>query len=69
VKTDVNEKVNPGSEEWKKVENRVRETLPNAKLVKVERVQNKWLWENYCSRQALLAKKTNGVVNELQVSH
>ena len=40
-------KLSPDSEEFKEVERRFRETMPKDKatLVKIERVQNPYMWE------------------------
>ena len=36
-----------GSDEWNRTVGRVHESLPSAKVTKLERIQNQWLWERY----------------------
>lgn len=36
-----------GSFEWKKVEARFKETLPNKSIHSIVRVQNKFIWQKY----------------------
>ena len=33
--------------EWKMIEDRMKQTIPNVQIVKIERVQNKTLWDKY----------------------
>jgi hypothetical protein len=53
--------------EWKQIEKRMRETLPSIQISKIERVQNRHLWEKYTSSKKLLEKKRNP--NELELFH
>jgi len=61
--------ISPNSSEWQQIELRMKETLPNIRISKLERVQNKWLWEKYQSSKAILEKKNQGNVNEKQLFH
>jgi O-acetyl-ADP-ribose deacetylase (regulator of RNase III) len=51
--------VDAGSAEWVKIAGRVSETLPAAKVTKVERVQNKKLWSEYARRRAEVAAESS----------
>src|SRR5205823_1631310 len=35
------------SQEWLQVQQRVEETLSNVKIISIERLQNRWLWQQY----------------------
>eukprot|EP01087_Luapelamoeba_hula_P001555 TRINITY_DN1126_c0_g1_i2.p1 TRINITY_DN1126_c0_g1~~TRINITY_DN1126_c0_g1_i2.p1 ORF type:complete len:1789 (-),score=296.61 TRINITY_DN1126_c0_g1_i2:70-5436(-) len=56
------------SSEWQAVTNRIAETLTVKTIVRIERVQNKPLWERYYREHARVAKK-NGKPNELELFH
>jgi hypothetical protein len=53
------------SPEWVRVLNRIRETMPQAVIVKLERVQNQHLWERYYRERARVARKNDGNPNEI----
>jgi hypothetical protein len=57
-----------GSEEWTQVEKQVLETL-QVNIISIERIQNKWLWEQYCTESRRLSLKNKGDVNELKLFH
>ena len=61
VEIDVN------SPEFVRVQDRMHETMPSARLIRVERVQNRLLWEYYCWRKARM-QKVNGSSALLEVS-
>jgi hypothetical protein len=56
------------SEEWQRVANRVKETIPQVKIIMIERVQNKLLWEDYYHNKLKMEKK-NGKAVEAQLFH
>lgn len=56
--------VAPGTAEWIKIERQVQETMPNTRIIKIERIQNKWLWEMYLQQRQRLAIKNGNNVNE-----
>ena len=58
-----------GSLEWNRVESKLKNTLPNVTVVKVTRIQNKWLWERYAQHKQRLAYKNDGSVNEKELFH
>ena len=57
------------SSEWKKVSDLVKKTLTSAKLLSVQRIQNKWLWQRYCFSKQRMSDKNKGVVNEKELFH
>lgn len=61
--------VSPSSKEWLSIETRIKETLPNAKIEIIQRIQNKWLWEKYQFSKSFMEKKNSTGVNELQLFH
>ena len=60
--------VHSGSAEWHKVVGNFNSTLPNT-VIKVIRIQNKWLWERYAQHKQRLAYKNDGNVNERELFH
>ena len=61
--------VSHGSKEWKDVETLMHATLPSARIQKLERIQNKWLWEKYCFSKERMSQQNNGVINERELFH
>jgi len=55
--------------EWSKVSQQLHATLSSAKIIKIERVQNKWLWEKYGQHSERMKKKNGGVINEKMLFH
>ena len=56
-----------GSEEWRYVEKQVASTLSSATLIRVERVQNRPLWQYYCARKDRMEALNGGhAVQEAQ---
>lgn len=62
-------KVKPESDEWKRIVNRVHETLPTAQVEGIERIQALWLWEGYCFSKERMSKKNKGITNEKELFH
>lgn len=58
-----------GSPEWSKVSQQFCATLQSPSIVKIERVQNKWLWEKYNQHSERMKRKNEGVVNEKLLFH
>ena len=58
-----------GSAEWSKVSQLFDATLPSEEIVKIERIQNKWLWEKYHQHSERLKRKNEGVTNEMLLFH
>ena len=62
-------KVQRNSDEWKKEVASIQKTLFKAAVVKLERIQNKWLWERYSFAKKQMYKKNKGCVNEKHLFH
>ena len=58
-----------GSAEYNKVLARMRETVPNVIIVKLERIQNEWLWDRFFQHRDRIKKKNQGVVGEKDLFH
>jgi hypothetical protein len=58
-----------GSNLWAQAAGRVAASLPNHKLVSVERVMNRYLWDRYCMGAWEIARKNGGAVGELELFH
>ncbi|XP_065897421.1 uncharacterized protein [Dysidea avara] len=58
-----------GTPEWSKVSQQLHTTLSSAEIIKIERVQNKWLWEKYGQHSKRMKKKNGGVINEKMLFH
>ena len=61
--------VTPTSYEFTKVLNLMQRTLPNARITKLERIQNEWLWTRYSQHRELIKKKNQGKAQELDLFH
>ena len=61
--------VNLGSTEWNGILSRIHKTLPSVQVVRVERIQNKWLWERYCFSKQRMSEKYGGITNEKELFH
>ena len=57
------------SDEYRKVETKFKESLPDFAIVSIKRVQNRWLWMRYSQAKTQLAKKNAGAVNEMELFH
>ena len=55
--------------EWSKVSQLFHATLSSAKIVKIERVQSKWLWEKYSQHSERMNRKNDGDINEKMLFH
>ena len=54
--------------EWEKVVALMHQTL-RAQVVRVERIQNQWLWDRYVFAKQRMAEKNGGEVNEKELFH
>ena len=61
--------VTVGSPEWAKVESSFKITLPTVRVIDINRIQNKWLWERYAQHKQRLTFKNGGKVNEKDLFH
>ena len=57
------------SNEWEKVKGLVCRTLPSVQIIKLERIQNRWLWDRYTFSKQRMKEKNRGVVNEKELFH
>ena len=57
------------SKEWSKVSQKFHATLPRKYIVKIERIQNKWLWEKYYQHCHRMKRKNDGEINEQLLFH
>ena len=55
--------------EWNKVCAHLMETLTSVKILSIQRIQNKWLWQRYCFAKQRMSDKNKGVVNEKALFH
>lgn len=58
-----------GSPEWKRVAQMVLDTLPNVDVMKIERIQNRYLWEKYVFHARRMKEKNKGYINEKELFH
>ena len=61
--------VPPGSAEYNKVLLLMQETMPSVKITKLERIQNKWLWNKYSQHCDEIKEKNGGVLMEKELFH
>ena len=57
------------SSEWNRIQSHVNKTLPSAQILKLERIQNQWLWEKYTFSKQRMTEKNKGDVNEKELFH
>ena len=55
--------------EWNIAVGRVHKSLPSAKVMKLERIQNQWLWGRYAFSMERLSEKNHCVVHEEWLFH
>ena len=56
--------------EWLQIKQEVRATLSNAHIIKIQRIQNRWLWEKYAfCKQRMMRKNGDKAVNEKRLFH
>jgi len=55
--------------EWSKVSQQFSSTVDLAIIVKIERIQNKWLWEKYSHHSERMKKRNRGISNEKMLFH
>ena len=61
--------VYPLTAEWAHIHERLSASLPLARLIRLDRIQNWWLWEQYAMSQLRMEAKNCGVVNEMELFH
>lgn len=57
------------SREWIQITSKFRETMPDAEILSIKRIQNKWLWGRYSQHKDRMHEKNSGVVNEKDLWH
>ena len=57
------------TQEWKYVEENTLEPNFRIRIIKIERIQNTWLWELYQLSKKRMSEKNNGEVNEKMLFH
>ncbi len=55
--------------EWNRVEQRLKESMQNAGVSEIVRIQNRWLWERYAAHKRRLWTKNSGCINEMDAFH
>ena len=61
--------IQPGTPEWNQVEKLFKSTMINAKITRIKRIQNKWLWEKYVQHKTRMDRKNDGRVHERKLFH
>eukprot|EP00040_Diaphanoeca_grandis_P026435 m.148044 g.148044 ORF g.148044 m.148044 type:complete len:563 (-) comp30574_c3_seq3:375-2063(-) len=61
--------VEDGTPEFNRIQEKMRISLPNANIKKIERVQNRSLWNRYYLFRADVTMETDGVPNEIEAWH
>ena len=61
--------VTRGSPEWTDIEDKMSQPDFTIRIVKIERVQNTWLWELYQLSKKRMSEKNDGDVNEKALFH
>jgi len=56
------------NDDYKRILKTFKETMPNSTIVKIEQIQNKWLWTLYAKSVDLLKGRTNDA-NEMWLFH
>ena len=62
-------KLDKYSREWIRVTSKFKETMSDADILSVQRIQNKWLWKRYCQHKDRIHEKNDGMVNEKELWH
>ncbi|EOD29032.1 hypothetical protein EMIHUDRAFT_113916 [Emiliania huxleyi CCMP1516] len=61
--------VDASGSEWAEVEGQLKESLPTAELVRLERVEDRLLWRDYCSKRDRIELTRGGNANEQKMWH
>ena len=57
------------SDEWVKIEKAIKKTMLNAEILKIERIQNEYLYAKYDFCKKRMHDKNKGMVNEKRLFH
>ena len=58
-----------GNPEWNHVAQLVKDTLSQVDVIKIERIQNRHLWDKYSFHAQRMKGKNNGTINEKELFH
>ena len=58
-----------GTPEWQHVASKFSTTMSGNRINKIDRIQNKWLWEKYVTHKKRLERKNNQTSNEMELFH
>lgn len=61
--------VMPGSETWTKICQSINRQKNTVNIIRIERIQSEWLWEEYAIGKKRLSIKNKGEVNEKDLYH
>ena len=64
----IEKSVVPPSEEWNRYSQRLQDTLPNATIIQISRIENRVIWERYLEKKRTCIKN-RGVMNKLELFH
>lgn len=59
----------PHSHEWNEIGKQMRETLPKIDIVKIDRVQNRILWDRYQLEGRHMSERNNNIINQKYLFH
>ena len=58
-----------GDREWSEVDRLMAEPGFHVQIKKIERIQNRWLWDRYSESRKRISAKNDGVINEKKLFH
>ena len=61
--------VEKGTTEFHEVSSAMKKTMPTSSITKLERVQNRWLWDQYSHTRKRISMKNGGEAKELNLFH
>ncbi len=61
--------VTKGSLEWNEISDKIQKPDFQVSIIKIERIQNIWLWETYLTSKKRISDKNGGVINEKMLLH
>ena len=61
--------IQPDTAEWEKVSKQFKSTMGNARITRIKRIQNRWLWERYVQHRTRMHQKNAGRVHERELFH
>lgn len=61
--------VDKESQEYRRIRKKMRDSMPSVKILRLERIQNKWLWRKYVRHRKDMSEKNKGDINEKELFH